>query len=353
MCDSYNFGVEIELIAAPHQVQYRAGRAVYYEKLAAELRSRGARAAADRLDGSYAKHPEHYDKWWITKDGSLGNPDHPLIPLEAVSHILDSAYCWERDIDTFWNAWNCVFRMPDSSRLCGSHVHVSPSPSKRFTVAQLQGLAFGVIYYEEEVLRLLPWYRRENHYCQPNSEHSAALQEIADDDDVTPVELWDTIRRTTSRRQIRDLMQYRTGSSKDRYVLWNFDNVLDGKSGSVEFRGGRDLRGPVRTKRWIAFVLAFAHFCMSQNFHSWPRYRFREPNIQQFWRGLRDAAQSIGVKNSLPTDWQAMAEITSDGSNEGLCDFDDSDFDNDSMMSKSDSEFTESDYSGSDSDSGW
>ncbi|KAK3934719.1 putative amidoligase enzyme-domain-containing protein [Diplogelasinospora grovesii] len=351
MWGSYHFGVEIELIAAPHQVRHPLLRAVYYEKLAAALRSQGAQAVADRLEGSYGKHPEHYDKWWITKDGSLGNPDHPLIPLEAVSPILNTAYHWERDVDTFWNAWNRVFRMPNSSRLCGSHVHVSPSPSKRFTVAQLQSIAFGVIHYENEVMQLLPWHRQENDYCQPNSEHSVALQEMADgspNQDLRPMEVWDKIRRMDSRQDIRDLMQHRTGSRKDRYVLWNFDNVLDGKSGSVEFRGGRGLRGPVRTKRWIAFVVAFAHFCIRQNFHSWLRSRFRAPNMQQFWTGLLNAAQSISVKDSLPSDWQAMAEMMSDGLNEGLCDFDDSDSDKGSMMSKSDSEFTESDYSDGD-----
>ncbi len=75
---SYNFGVEIELIAEPHQVQHPFLRAVYYEKLAAALRSQGTQAVADRLNEAYSKHPEHYDKWWITKDGSLGNPDHPF-----------------------------------------------------------------------------------------------------------------------------------------------------------------------------------------------------------------------------------------------------------------------------------
>jgi len=78
MWGSYNFGVEIELIAAPRQNRHPLRRAVYYETLASTLRSKGCKAAADRLDGKYAKHPEHYDKWWITKDGSLGNPEHPL-----------------------------------------------------------------------------------------------------------------------------------------------------------------------------------------------------------------------------------------------------------------------------------
>lgn len=45
----------------------------------------------------------------------------------------------------------------------------------------------------------------------------------------------------------------------NRYVLWNFDNVAQDKSGTIEFRGGRFLRGEVRTKRWMAFTVAFIH----------------------------------------------------------------------------------------------
>ena len=74
---SFCFGVEIEAIVEPHTVRHPLKRAVYYEKLAQALRNRGLSAKADNLEGKYRKHAEHYDKWWITKDGSLGDPDHP------------------------------------------------------------------------------------------------------------------------------------------------------------------------------------------------------------------------------------------------------------------------------------
>ncbi len=75
---SYFFGVEIELIGRPLVVRHPLQRRYYYEELAKCLREQGAAAAADKLDTSYRKHSEHYDKWWITKDGSLGSPEHPL-----------------------------------------------------------------------------------------------------------------------------------------------------------------------------------------------------------------------------------------------------------------------------------
>ena len=77
---SLSFGVEIELIAAPHKIRHPLTRSYYYKKLAKALREDGINAVADPLQRGhqYRKHPEHYDKWFITKDGSIGNPGHPV-----------------------------------------------------------------------------------------------------------------------------------------------------------------------------------------------------------------------------------------------------------------------------------
>jgi hypothetical protein len=75
--DTCRFGVEIEMIVEPHTVRDPLKPEVYYRKLEAALRKRGLKALADTLTERYRKHPEHYNKWWITKDGSLGKPSHP------------------------------------------------------------------------------------------------------------------------------------------------------------------------------------------------------------------------------------------------------------------------------------
>ena len=73
----YFFGIEIEMRAKPHKVRppLKEKHVLYYNKLAAALRNRGLKALADDLQSTYTKHPEHYDKWWITKDGTLGKPE--------------------------------------------------------------------------------------------------------------------------------------------------------------------------------------------------------------------------------------------------------------------------------------
>lgn len=374
---AYYFGVEIEIIAEPHTVRHPLVRAFYYEKLAAALRNRGQPALADTLRDKYRKRAEHYDKWWITKDGSLKSPRHPLsklvvlathkissvpprsvtdfevdaVPLEAVSPILSTENMWEEDIDTFWRAWSKVFHMPTSSRLCGSHVHVSASPDREFSPEELRRIAFGVIFYEDNVLQLLPEFRRDSKWCKPNSSEITACDELDDDtSDDGVVEILGDVRDSiwgssgsddTIGDRISNFMQ-----GNNRRVLWNFQNVRT--SGSVEFRGGPRLRGPIHTKRWIAFVVSFIHMCVSQNFDFMARDDLDRPDMEEFWYDIREAARTCQVKSSLPRDWETMQGSTSSD----MSDLSDSDTDSDTstVYSKNDSMYSDSKYDSDDKD---
>lgn len=91
---SWTFGVEIEAVLRPHTLRLPLNCAEYYSKLAAALRRRGLKAKADDLQSSYSKRADHYDKWWITRDGSLGTYDNAgqklLLPAElAFEQRLD------------------------------------------------------------------------------------------------------------------------------------------------------------------------------------------------------------------------------------------------------------------------
>ena len=181
-----------------------------------------------------------------------------------MSPILHTGYAWEEEIDRFWEAWGRVFHMPDRSARCGSHIHVSPVPNKSFGLLDLSNIAFGVIFFEPLVENLLPYNRRNNPYCELNTKHSTKLREYyCDEYDLS--DIWERIANILDRGEIRDFMQKNESDTcKSRYVLWNFAHVTHGGTGSIEFRGGRGLRGPVRTKRWIAFVVSFIHMCTKQ-----------------------------------------------------------------------------------------
>lgn len=147
-----------------------------------------------------------------------------------------------------------VFHMPRRSSRCGSHVHVSPDRGY-FHLRELQAIAFAVIWYDREVQQILHRSRRGFDHCRQNIVHSRELQ------NKTPNAI---ARKINNVFHEADLVKIIQGWGKDdRRTLWNFQNVTQkpGSSrpctGSLEFRGGRCLRGPVRTKRWIAFAVAF------------------------------------------------------------------------------------------------
>ncbi|KAK5457171.1 hypothetical protein LTS15_004952 [Exophiala xenobiotica] len=305
---SFYFGVEIELVAEPHAVLPQSNRKsyykLYYEKLAACLRRHDIDAVADSLAGGYRKHSEHYDKWFITKDGSLGIPTDDAIPLEAVSRVCDTAYNWEDEIDFFWTSWGEVFKLPRRSAKCGSHIHVSPGPDKCFTLMELKKIACGIIYYADNLTDMLPQSRRNNQYCQMNWEVLGIGWGNCDSEDMR--QAMKTIWEIDDKGRLKNFMQ------DDRYVLWNFEHVAptdtcNSCSGTVEFRGGRGLRGPNRTKWWIAFVLSFIQLCIS--IESFPNVNtVNRPSTDSFWRLIQKYARTIQVAAFLPPDWHHLNE---------------------------------------------
>jgi hypothetical protein len=148
-----------------------------------------------------------------------------------------------------------VYHMPRRLSRCGTHVHVSPGRSY-FQLDELKAIAFAVIRYDDQVQQILPESRRDHPYCIRNTKHSSQLRNKSNGQIAL------LINSVGDKEGLVKLMQ--GNKKKDRAVLWNFQNVArmpfnttETVTNTVEFRGGRCLRGPVRTKRWITFAVAF------------------------------------------------------------------------------------------------
>lgn len=176
------------------------------------------------------------------------------VPFEAVSPRLETRKQWEDEIDAFWSAMRAVFHMPRRMLRCGSHVHVSPGRGS-FHLTELQAIVCAVFFYDEQVQHVLPKGRRNHHYCVPNKRHSRYLS------GKSMREVAALINAVQNKLELVKIVQGLTEG--DRPMLWNFHNVTvmpfttQPAIGTVEFRGGRCLRGPARTKRWISFAVAF------------------------------------------------------------------------------------------------
>ena len=184
----------------------------------------------------------------------------PAVSLEAISPVLKSTDDWILKIERFWRAVDSFLNVEIDYR-CGTHVHVSPSGrytgwDKRFTMEELRQVAYFVATTETWVEQILPSERVDNFYCQSNSSrineqwstygHSWASH---------PRELrvvCDSLREANNPQKLCWVMQ--RGS---RYCLWNFENTIPPNKGTIEFRGGRHVRGKVMTIRWTVFAIVF------------------------------------------------------------------------------------------------
>lgn len=210
--------------------------------------------------------------------------------------------------------------MPRRSSRCGSHVHVSPG-GRRYYLNELKAVAFAVVWYDNEVQQILTRGRRNAHYCRPNIAHSQMLQ------GRNMSAIAGIINNVRMRADLVKIIQ--GWGQDDRRTLWNFQNVTTqhlwgrGSSGTVEFRGGRCLRGPLRTKRWIAFAIAFiilairevsypqlwgGHKSDLQQFPMPLRSSYSRTSIEQFWLRIREAARDQGLEQNLPTTYTIMNE---------------------------------------------
>ncbi|OAA34646.1 swim zinc finger domain protein [Beauveria brongniartii RCEF 3172] len=295
---TWTFGVEIEAVVRPHTPRPPLDAALYYRKLAAALVKRGLQAEADDLLSGNRRRSESYDKWWITRDGSLGTYSD-AISLEAVSPIFEVRRDWATEIDTFWASMRAVFHMPDRNTKCGSHVHIAPGRGKHFRPVTLKKMAFGIAIFEPLVLQLLPEYRADNQYCQPNTKNSPRLSACRGNKE----QILELIKTASSSAAIRDIMQ------KDRYVIWNFDNTLPNKSGTIEFRGGRMLRGEIRTKRWITFAVCFLRAVVEmKDLNRRGTYGLPIWTPQALYEKVKEEARKLSLDRHLPASYTVLNE---------------------------------------------
>ncbi|KAI0099792.1 hypothetical protein GGR51DRAFT_384307 [Nemania sp. FL0031] len=314
--NSTRFGIEIEVIVEPHTLRTPLNALSYYQKLSAALKKRGQKAQVDDLAGGYRTNPDNFKKWWITKDLSLDGYGSNQVAFEAVSPIFSTDRNWSDDIDGFWDAMGAVFHQPIRSPKCGSHVHISPGPIApgrgqadsgtslaaargHYSLHQLKVIAFGVVVYEPLVLLVLPASRHENLYCRPNTKSSSQLGGCSNLQQMRQL-----IASARSLEQLKDIMQ------ADRRVIWNFENTLMGKSGTIEFRGGRGLRGRNRTKWWIAFAVSFIHFVLKENdfeMHNTYKDEWR-PTVELFYEKIRLKAKDVGMQSHFPPNYRVLNE---------------------------------------------
>ena len=166
-----------------------------------------------------------------------------------------------------WEAVDSLFRVLRNSLSCGSHVHVALT-HRGFTLRELKQIALATIIHEDCILKILHTTRRNHDYCKPNTmilgtglwNDFGKWKHMPDQLQTRRDGLRAFARSIDGIRSRDELVDYIQGG--ERNCLWNFQNIRSGQSGTVEFRGGRHLRGPVRTKRWVTFAVLFVDLAL-------------------------------------------------------------------------------------------
>ena len=199
---------------------------------------------------------------WLHFESPLILTNIFIVTMEAVTRIMDAENpSWYHELSAFFQAVTQVMFL-EYNESCGCHIHMS-SWNGKFSLSQLKKIAYAVVVFEKHVFEILPESRRRNKYCKPNTTESSQLQaifkngrnrdsfeELADrlDDDVN------------SLADLKALMH--DARSDSRYVLWNFNNICT--TGTVEFRGGPQIRNESWTIAWAVFALAFIKLAISE-----------------------------------------------------------------------------------------
>lgn len=179
--------------------------------------------------------------------------------MESVSRVLyGQRGSWDPEIDKFWAQLLAMFTVK-INKTCGTHVHFAPW-GRRYSLHELHTIAFAVVYYEPYVVSCLPVERRDYQYCKRNTKMAQPLGQLFNSGQLTTVASY--IRSQSTPSALINFIQGGLDGSH-RYALWNFQNQTK-TSGTIEFRGGRHMRGPNRSRAWITFVLVFTTMAIGE-----------------------------------------------------------------------------------------
>jgi hypothetical protein len=158
------------------------------------------------------------------------------------------------------------------NKSCGMHVHISPI-SGEWDLSSLKKLSYCILWFEEALEMLYPDDRRQtaqwgkaNYALNPRFQKKTSYGGSILGEKQVKKDLSDCLDLIAIRTDIASLVHLLNPPSRtatnpsnepDRYYAWNFTNLLEGETGTVEFR-----RPPSKTESkdcepWVWLSVAF------------------------------------------------------------------------------------------------
>lgn len=163
-------------------------------------------------------------------------------------------------------------------------MHFAPL-GKTWEVNPLKPFCRAILYFERAFEALLPAHRRGNEY---------AKSLLADNEKLngkTLRQMFQELSQCHNNTEIVALMNCR----RDRSFGWNFVNLLQGGTQTMEFRRGPGVVLPIDCRRWVEMVVTFADVSLTTDDTRLLSYTM---DVDGLWRFISDGV-STGPRNSL------------------------------------------------------
>ncbi|KAF2749892.1 hypothetical protein M011DRAFT_456630 [Sporormia fimetaria CBS 119925] len=253
------FGAELEVVTGSKKNKHKDWLPLAKE-LSAELTQNGVN---NHVNSKHDRSAENYSEWSIVDEKSIqNNPTGNQWGMELVSPVLDyqKMNLWPGQFDRVWSVLANSFST-SSTNQCSTHVHFSPRGAP-WTLSQIQSIAKSVLYYERAIDSIMPFERRTNAWARSNRHNVLFLKE-----DMATLFHW--IDSCTSLSQVafymcafdKDSDYGRMDKATEHFphfvFRWNFTPLVEGTTGTIEFRQPPGSFKASDTKTWVNFGAAF------------------------------------------------------------------------------------------------
>lgn len=214
----------------------------------------------------------------------------PIFTLEDTSH-------WHLQLSDVWGVLTGPFNTTTSNQ-CSTHIHTSPADGA-WKNGELRNVAKAVVYFERAIDALMPPARRTNIWCQSNR-YNCTLR------DYTMVEIFQRIDATQTAQDVAGLMcafsKHSTlgkskGADKDfvhNTFRWNFESLVLGSKGTIEFRQPPGSCKAVDSRSWIEFACSFLQAAVLWGDSLDPQ---QTPNLEMLRTYVLNGARRSSIEN--------------------------------------------------------
>ncbi|CAD6594260.1 MAG: glycine cleavage system H-protein subunit [Alectoria sarmentosa] len=274
---SLRIGIETEFLLRAHEKQDQCKSTLkeFADALVrhynAKVRDRPGRTEMRMAFDTWhaSEDPANFGYWSVVEEVSI-DPDEDHWGLEFASPIMryEAGSPRRQNLRVHFQIIESYAEiLPDVT--CGTHVHVSPGDSK-WTLEQAKNVSRSILYFEEAFEVLLPPERRGNRECRSNQSDNPKLKDLPD--------LKACFEKIQECGSIKALIHLMNGKDEDQPLVceewngeiavtercygFNFENLMEGKIGTIEFRRPPCVTNYQDCVMWAEFGASFMQAAM-------------------------------------------------------------------------------------------